>query len=79
LKAQNQEAVLKRIDAHLDREIQLGMMQAGKMLEEMLVMLLDRAHRRLVKGRISLPQYYKDAQMLMCCAQRLKDGDEYGD
>lgn len=72
----NQQTILRRINAQLDREIEKGLAETERLLRELLVVCLDKTHRRLIRGQIGLSQYYKNTQMLVCCAQRLNGEDE---
>lgn len=73
---QTQQAVLTRVNAQLDRQIEKGLAENKRLLEELLIICLDKTHRRLIRGQIDLNRYYKDTQVLACCGQRLNDGDE---
>ena len=57
----------RRLEKHLEKE----MLEVEKLLKDYLEAMLNLTHRRLIDGRISLSQYYKDTQMLACCGGRV--------
>jgi hypothetical protein len=59
--------VLRRSEAQHRRE----MLEIERLLRDYLVAMLDLTHRRLIDGRISLSQYYRDTQMLAYCGERV--------
>lgn len=67
---------LGKLNRQLDREFQEGMAEIEKMLRELLVVCLDRAHRRLRREQIDLPRYYREVEAIACLADRLNHGAE---
>jgi len=65
------QALLQRLDRHIENE----MAEVEKLLKDYLERTLHLTHRRLIDGRISLSQYYRDTQMLAYWGQRLNDED----
>jgi hypothetical protein len=66
------QALLQRLERHIEKE----MLELEKLLKDYLVAMLDLCHRRLLRGRISLSQYYKETMMLAHSGQRLNRIDE---
>lgn len=60
----------------LEAENRKLMLEVENLLKDYLVAMLDLTHRRLIGGKISLSQYYRDTQMLACCAERLRNEDD---
>jgi hypothetical protein len=58
----------RRLEKHLEKE----MLELEKLLKEYLIAMLDLTHRRLIRGRISLSEYYRDTQMLTYCGERVR-------
>jgi hypothetical protein len=65
------QALLQRLDRHIEKEL----LETEKLLKDYLVAMLNLTHRRLIEGRITLSEYYRDTQMLAYWGQRLNDED----
>lgn len=76
MRTPNTVTILGKINAQLNREVEEGLADCERLLREYLIMCLNRINRRLIRGQISLPDYYRETQLLACCAERLNDGDE---
>jgi hypothetical protein len=70
---------IKAYQRELDRHIHTEMLELEKLLKDYLEAMLNLCHRRLLRGTISLSQYYKDTMMLAECGQRLNRIDEDSD
>jgi hypothetical protein len=69
VQVQNTGTILRRINReldYLDYEVEY-------LLEHYLVTMLHLCHKRLMRGMIELPQYYRDTQMLQDCIERFKE------
>jgi len=61
----------RAFDRRLDREIKKDLNECEALLRELYVVCLDKLHRRLIRGNISLSQYYRETQIIANCAERL--------
>lgn len=66
---------IRAISRRLDVENERLMAEIEKLLKDYLAAMLYLSHRRLIDGRITLSQYFRDVQMLACCGERLNQGD----
>ena len=63
------QQVLRRSEAQQQRE----MLEIEKLLRDYLVAMLDLTHRQLIRGQISLSDYYRTTQMIAHCGERLNE------
>lgn len=66
------QRLLHQLEAHQEKE----MLEIERLLFDYLEAMLHKTHRQLLRGAISLPQYYKETMMLAECGQRLNRIDE---
>jgi hypothetical protein len=52
------------------------MLEIEKLLRDYLVAMLDLAHKQLLRGKISLSEYYRTTQMLAFCGERVNKACE---
>jgi hypothetical protein len=60
---------IKVYQRDLDRRHNQEMLEIEKLLRDYLVAMLDLAHRQLLRGKISLSEYYQATQMLAYCGE----------
>lgn len=69
----------RRLLRESEKLVERGLIETEKLLRDYLTAMLSLTHERLVAGRIDLPRYYKDTEMLAYCIERLNklsDGNE---
>jgi hypothetical protein len=62
---------IKTYQRDLDRHHNQEMLEIEKLLGDYLKAMLDLAHRQLLRGKISLSEYYQTTQMLAYCGERI--------
>jgi hypothetical protein len=67
---------IKIYQRELDRRNDKEMAEIEKLLKDYLVAMLDLAHRQLLRGRMSLSEYYRTTQMLAYCGERINKACE---
>lgn len=66
---------IRAISRRLDAENERLMAEIEEQLKDYLAAMLYLSHRRLIDGRITLSQYFRDVQMLSCCGERMNQLD----
>lgn len=67
---------IKTYQRDLDRRHNQEMLEIEKLLRDYLVAMLDLAHKQLLRGKISLSEYYRTTQMLAFCGERVNKACE---
>ena len=67
---------IRAYNRELDRRIHQEMLEIEKLLGDYLKAMLDLAHRQLLRGKISLSEYYQTTQMLAYCGERINKACE---
>jgi hypothetical protein len=62
---------IRGFSQRLERHIEKEMAELEKLLRDYLIAMLDLCHRRLLRGKISLSEYYRTTQMLAYCGERV--------
>ena len=65
-----------QIGREIERENDQLLDKVEQLLEIYLIAALVICHKRLVRGIIELPQYYRNTQMLQACIERFKEARE---
>jgi hypothetical protein len=62
---------IKAFNWELDRRHNQEMQEIEKLLRDYLKAMLDLTHGQLLRGRISLSEYYQTTQMMAYCGERI--------